>query len=64
MNKELFKIELANKGIELSEQQIEQYAYYFKRLVEQNKLHNLTSITDEEGVYEKHFYDSISVGFG
>ena len=64
MNKELFKIELANKGIELSEQQVEQYAYYFKRLVEQNKLHNLTSITDEEGVYEKHFYDSISVGFG
>lgn len=63
MNKELFKIELSKKGIELSEQQLDQYAYYFKRLVEQNKLHNLTSITDEEGVYEKHFFDSISVGF-
>ena len=64
MNKELFKVELTKQGIELSEQQNEQFAYYFKRLVEQNKLHNLTSITDEEGVYEKHFFDSISVGFG
>jgi 16S rRNA (guanine527-N7)-methyltransferase len=64
MNKELFKVELSKKGIDLSEQQNEQFAYYFKRLVEQNKLHNLTSITDEEGVYEKHFFDSISVGFG
>lgn len=64
MNKELFKVELEKKGINLSEQQHDQFAYYFKRLVEQNKLHNLTSITDEEGVYEKHFFDSISVGFG
>ena len=64
MNRELFKVELSKQGIELSEQQNEQFAYYFKRLVEQNKLHNLTSITDEEGVYEKHFFDSISVGFG
>lgn len=63
MNKELFKVELEKNGIRLSEQQEEQFAYYFKRLVEQNKLHNLTSITDEEGVYEKHFFDSISVGF-
>lgn len=63
MKKEEFVQHLKENNINLNEQQIEQFAYYFKRLVEQNKLHNLTSITDEEGVYEKHFYDSLSVGF-
>ncbi|QFR70647.1 16S rRNA (guanine(527)-N(7))-methyltransferase RsmG [Companilactobacillus paralimentarius] len=54
---------LAQKGIELSDVQKEQFATYFHELVETNKVMNLTSITDEDQVYLKHFYDSIVLGF-
>lgn len=64
MNKLSFLENLKEKGIELNNTQKDQFEKYFESLVAQNKLHNLTSITDEEGVYEKHFFDSISVSFG
>lgn len=35
------------------------FAIYYSYLVEQNKVMNLTNITDEKEVYEKHFYDSV-----
>jgi 16S rRNA (guanine527-N7)-methyltransferase len=35
------------------------FATYYSYLVEQNKVMNLTNITDEKEVYEKHFYDSV-----
>jgi len=59
---EFFKA-LADKGIELSEVQKEQFATYFHELVETNKVMNLTTITEEDQVYLKHFYDSIVLGF-
>lgn len=59
---EFFKA-LAQKGIELSDIQKEQFATYFHELVETNKVMNLTSITQEDQVYLKHFYDSIVLGF-
>ncbi|GAB5056640.1 16S rRNA (guanine(527)-N(7))-methyltransferase RsmG [Companilactobacillus alimentarius] len=59
---EFFKA-LAQKGIELSSVQKEQFATYFHELVETNKVMNLTSITEEDQVYLKHFYDSIVLGF-
>ncbi|TGD22362.1 16S rRNA (guanine(527)-N(7))-methyltransferase RsmG [Companilactobacillus suantsaicola] len=59
---EFFKA-LAQKGIELSDVQKEQFATYFHELVETNKVMNLTSITQEDQVYLKHFYDSIVLGF-
>lgn len=34
---------------------------YYKFLVEKNKVMNLTGITDYDGVYYKHFYDSLSL---
>jgi 16S rRNA (guanine527-N7)-methyltransferase len=37
----------------------QRFATYYSYLVEQNKVMNLTNITDEKEVYEKHFYDSI-----
>ena len=63
MKPEEFFESLAKQGIELSETQKDQFATYFKELVETNKVMNLTSITDEDQVYLKHFYDSIELGF-
>lgn len=63
MSKKEFIELLKNKGIILSDKQIEQFDKYFKLLVEWNEKMNLTAITDEEGVYLKHFYDSITIAF-
>lgn len=63
MNKEQFQQQLAEKGIHLSSFQLEQFDLYYKLLVEWNEKMNLTAITDEEEVYLKHFYDSLSAAF-
>lgn len=63
MNEQQFIAALKEKGIELSETQIAQFKKYFELLVEWNEKMNLTAITDFEGVYLKHFYDSISASF-
>ncbi|MFC5406723.1 16S rRNA (guanine(527)-N(7))-methyltransferase RsmG [Cohnella soli] len=48
-------------GIELSERQLEQFEMYYKLLVEWNEKMNLTGITERSAVYEKHFYDSLTI---
>ncbi|CAM4008215.1 16S rRNA (guanine(527)-N(7))-methyltransferase RsmG [Cohnella lubricantis] len=48
-------------GIALSERQLDQFETYYKLLVEWNEKMNLTGITEREAVYEKHFYDSLTV---
>lgn len=54
-------IESAKKvGVELSRHQGEQLKKYYEMLVEWNKKMNLTSITEEDEVIEKHFTDSLS----
>ena len=63
MNEQQFIQTLKEKGIELTDVQIEQFRKYFEILVEWNEKMNLTAITDLEGVYLKHFYDSISAAF-
>lgn len=63
MNKTEFHSSLAEKGIVLNETQMQQFELYFCELVEWNNKMNLTAITDEEAVYLKHFYDSISAAF-
>lgn len=63
MNPEQFQAMLAEKGITLSERQLEQYDLYFRTLVEWNEKMNLTAITAKEDVYLKHFYDSLSAAF-
>lgn len=37
---------------------IEKFKTYYEFLINENKLYNLTSITDIDEVYVKHFYDS------
>jgi 16S rRNA (guanine527-N7)-methyltransferase len=63
MNQDYFLSLLKEKGITLSSKQLEQFQLYFKLLVEWNEKMNLTAITEEEEVYLKHFYDSITAAF-
>ena len=53
------KGEAALLGISLSPEQMEQFFLYGRLLVEWNQKMNLTAITIEEEIWEKHFYDSI-----
>ncbi|EHJ55962.1 ribosomal RNA small subunit methyltransferase G [Streptococcus urinalis FB127-CNA-2] len=55
-----FYLALENAGIILSQKQKEQFETYFKLLVEWNQKINLTTITEKNEVYLKHFYDSIA----
>ena len=63
MNIEQFTANLQEKGISLSERQLDQFETYFTTLVEWNEKMNLTAITEKTDVYLKHFYDSISASF-
>ncbi|RSL29614.1 16S rRNA (guanine(527)-N(7))-methyltransferase RsmG [Salibacterium salarium] len=58
-----FESWLYKKGIHLSERQSNQFDLYYRILVDWNKKVNLTSLTDRDDVYEKHFYDSLSAAF-
>ncbi len=61
MNKEKFIEELEKINIILTEEQIEKLDKFYKLLIEWNKKINLTRIEDEEEVYLKHFYDSLTI---
>ncbi len=53
--------ELKKLKIELSAKQIKQFEDYYQLLIEWNQKINLTTITSEVEVYEKHFLDSIKM---
>jgi 16S rRNA (guanine527-N7)-methyltransferase len=58
---EIFVSEAAKFGVNLSPVQLQQFKIYYEHLIEVNQSYNLTAITDLEGVYFKHFLDSISM---
>lgn len=58
-----FEQKLKSNGMEINEVQKQQFARYVSMLLEWNEKMNLTSITDEEGIYMKHFYDSLIPAF-
>ena len=47
--------------ITISRQMHEMFDRYYKNLIEWNEVMNLTAITEEKDVYEKHFLDSLSI---
>lgn len=61
MNKEQFILAVKELGIELTEEQLIKLNNFYKLLVEWNEKINLTRITEEEDVYLKHFYDSLTI---
>lgn len=63
MTPEEFRQALLDHGINLSDQQMDQFASYYHELITANRQVNLTRITDEKEVYLKHFYDSITGAF-
>lgn len=60
MTPEVFYQLLIQHGFTLTDRQKKQFQDYFELLVKWNQKINLTAILDEEGVYLKHFYDSIA----
>ena len=63
MNPEQFQQALAERGINLTDRQMQQFADYYQLLVTTNRQVNLTRITEENDVYLKHFYDSLTGAF-
>lgn len=61
MNKELFIIEVEKLGIDVSFEKLEKLDLFYKLLIEWNEKINLTTIVEEEAVYLKHFYDSLTL---
>lgn len=61
--KEDFSRILAEKGCILNEVQIKQFEQYKDLLIEWNQKMNLTAITQEDEIYEKHFLDCILPSF-
>ncbi|GAB9259200.1 MULTISPECIES: 16S rRNA (guanine(527)-N(7))-methyltransferase RsmG [Ligilactobacillus] len=59
MTPEEFRAALAKRGVELSDEQMQQFQTYYEFLVATNEHVNLTAITKQEEVYLKHFYDSL-----
>ena len=60
MNKELFIEEVKKLGLSLTKEQLESLDIYCKFLIEYNNHTNLTAIKEEDQIYLKHFYDSIT----
>lgn len=58
MNQESFKHQLSVFTTRDLNIVMAQFETYLKRLIDVNKVMNLTAITDPEEVYEKHFLDS------
>lgn len=56
MTKVEFQKACLEAGIQLNEEQMNQFEKYMQLLVEWNEKMNLTAITQEEEVWEKHFY--------
>lgn len=60
MNKQEFINKVEELGIKLSQEQLTQLDIYCKFLLEYNSHTNLTAIKEEDQVYLKHFYDSLT----
>ena len=61
MNKEEFLLEIKKLGINITDNQINLLDKFYKLLIEWNEKINLTTITEYEDVYLKHFYDSLTL---
>lgn len=63
MTAQEFQKNCQERGLLLSEKQLQQFSTYAHELLEYNQKVNLTAITEIELVYEKHFFDSLLPSF-
>ena len=61
MNKEKFIKELEKLNIMIDDYKLQQLEIYCDLLTLENKKYNLTSITEKNQIYLKHFYDSLTI---
>lgn len=61
MKKDKFINELNKIGINLKDDQIKQLEIYCEELIKYNEHTNLTAIKEQEEIYLKHFYDSLTL---
>ena len=61
MNKDEFVSALKELNINLTGKQLNDLDTYYKMLINYNSHTNLTRITEENEVYLKHFYDSLTI---
>lgn len=61
MTEELFKEELLKININITNEQLDKLNKYYNLLVEWNEKINLTSITEKNEVFLKHFFDSLTI---
>lgn len=52
---------MAQIGLKADERILSSLDLYYKNLIEWNAVMNLTAITEEKDVYEKHFLDSLTI---
>lgn len=63
MTKLEFYQQLEQQHIFLSNHQKQQFDQYYRLLFQYNQVMDLTSVIEEEQVYERHFYDSLTIAF-
>ena len=63
INKENFKEKLAEVNIILTDQMLEQFDLYFRLIDKYNKVMDLTAISSEDEIYDRHFYNSLTIAF-
>lgn len=63
MTKLEFYQQLEQQHIFLSNHQKQQFDQYYHLLFQYNQIMDLTSVIEEEQVYERHFYDSLTIAF-
>lgn len=61
MSKEEFIIKVKELGLVLTDKELHSLDRYYQILKEENSKYNLTRIIEEEEVYLKHFYDSLTL---
>lgn len=59
----LFREELAEHKLIVTDRMLQQFELYYRELIEWNERMNLTGITERQQVYMKHFFDSLSLSF-
>lgn len=61
MTEQEFIIETKKLGIDITKEQLDKLQEFYNLMIDKNKVMNLTRITEEEDVYLKHFYDSLTL---